>query len=167
MAYKKTNWVDNETPISAENLNKMEDGIVEASKTGGVLDGSIIEWEEDTIPEGYEEVEGNNFVKLFEGNAKLGDTIELLEDYRKFTFLHIETGSDAVYFNGALIGSTLNEYCIDASKLWGNGSTIFQLHSLRLDIVDPTHFTIGEARYMNLATSAITEFKVKEIWGSL
>lgn len=57
MAYEKTNWVDNETPINAANLNKMEDGIVEASKTGGVLDGTIVEWEEEEIPEGYEEVE--------------------------------------------------------------------------------------------------------------
>lgn len=59
MAYEKTNWVDNETPINAANLNKMEDGIVEASKTGGVLDGTIVEWEEDEIPEGYEEVESD------------------------------------------------------------------------------------------------------------
>ena len=55
MAYEKTIWKDNETPINAANLNKMEEGIVEASKTGGVLDGTIVEWEEDEIPEGYEE----------------------------------------------------------------------------------------------------------------
>ena len=29
MAYEKTNWVDNETPINAANLNKMEEGIAE------------------------------------------------------------------------------------------------------------------------------------------
>ena len=77
MAYKKTNWVDNETPISAENLNKMEDGIVEASKTGGVLDGSIIEWEEDTIPEGYEEVEDDSGDGILVGSVigYNGDTI--------------------------------------------------------------------------------------------
>ena len=56
MAYEKTNWVDNETPINAANLNKMEDGIVEASKTGGVLEGTVVGWNGDVIPEGYEEV---------------------------------------------------------------------------------------------------------------
>ena len=56
MAYEKTNWVDNQTPLSAENLNKMEDGIVEASKTGGMLTGSVIGYNGDEIPEGYEEV---------------------------------------------------------------------------------------------------------------
>ena len=63
MAYQKTNWVDNETPISAENLNKIEDGIVEASKTGGILTGSVIGWNSDTIPEGYEEVENNGGIE--------------------------------------------------------------------------------------------------------
>ena len=36
MAYEKTTWVNGETPISAENLNKMEQGIVEASKSSVV-----------------------------------------------------------------------------------------------------------------------------------
>ena len=57
MAYEKTNWVDGETEIDAQKLNKMEEGIVEASQTGGILTGSIVAYDGDTIPEGYEEVD--------------------------------------------------------------------------------------------------------------
>ena len=57
MAYEKTTWVDGETEIDAQKLNKMEEGIVEASQTGGILTGSIVAYDGDTIPEGYEEVE--------------------------------------------------------------------------------------------------------------
>lgn len=38
MAYVKTNWVDNETPITAENLNKIEQGIEYASENGNIVD---------------------------------------------------------------------------------------------------------------------------------
>lgn len=36
MAYEKTTWVDGETEIDAQKLNKMEQGIVEASKSSVV-----------------------------------------------------------------------------------------------------------------------------------
>lgn len=62
MAYEKTTWVDGETPISAENLNKMEEGIVEASQTGGILEGTIVDYDGETVPEGYEEVENKNMI---------------------------------------------------------------------------------------------------------
>ena len=60
MAYEKTTWVDGETEIDAQKLNKMEEGIVEASQTGGILTGSIVAYDGDTIPEGYEEVDNPN-----------------------------------------------------------------------------------------------------------
>lgn len=56
MAYEKTNWIENETPISAKNLNKIEQGIEDAGKTGGILTGSVIGYNGNDIPEGYEEV---------------------------------------------------------------------------------------------------------------
>lgn len=62
MAYEKTNWVNGETPISAENLNKMEQGIEDAAKTGGILEGTIVAYDGDTIPDGYEEVEDKNMI---------------------------------------------------------------------------------------------------------
>ena len=44
MAYEKNTWIDNETPITAEKLNKMEQGIEAAAKTGGVQQGySLVE----------------------------------------------------------------------------------------------------------------------------
>ena len=75
MAYEKTNWVNGETPISAENLNKMEEGIEEAGKTGGILEGSIVAYDGDTIPEGYEEVENPSDNELDEINKKIDYTI--------------------------------------------------------------------------------------------
>lgn len=59
MAYEEQVWVDKVSDVTAERMNHMEKGITEASKTGGVLDGTIVEWEEDEIPEGYEEVEND------------------------------------------------------------------------------------------------------------
>ena len=60
MAYEKTTWVDGETEIDAQKLNKMEQGIEEAGQTGGILTGSIVAYDGDTIPEGYEEVDNPN-----------------------------------------------------------------------------------------------------------
>lgn len=64
MAYEKTTWVDGETEIDAQKLNKMEEGIVEASQTGGILTGSIVAYDGDTIPEGYEEVSSDGILQL-------------------------------------------------------------------------------------------------------
>ena len=64
MAYEKTTWVDGETEIDAQKLNKMEEGIVEASQTGGILTGSIVAYDGDTIPEGYEEVSSDGTYEL-------------------------------------------------------------------------------------------------------
>lgn len=81
MAYEKTNWVNGETPISAENLNKMEQGIEEAGKTGGILEGSIVAYDGDTIPEGYEEVENPNVYSTEE--KVIGEWINGKPIYRK------------------------------------------------------------------------------------
>lgn len=65
MAYEKTNWTT-ETPIDIDNLNKMEQGIEDAGKTGGILEGTIVGYDGDTIPEGYEEVDNPNVVEIIE-----------------------------------------------------------------------------------------------------
>ena len=59
-SYEKQTWTDKITDVTAERMNHIEKGIEDAGKTGGVLDGTIVEWEEDEIPEGYEEVEEYN-----------------------------------------------------------------------------------------------------------
>lgn len=62
---KKINFKDGQEPaIDEENLNQMQDNIEEAvnkaSQTGGILTGSIVAYDGDTIPEGYEEVDNPN-----------------------------------------------------------------------------------------------------------
>lgn len=81
MAYEKTNWVNGETPISAENLNKMEQGIEEAGKTGGILEGTIVAYDGDTIPEGYEEVDNPNVYSTEE--KVIGEWIDGKPLYRR------------------------------------------------------------------------------------
>ena len=64
MAYEKTIWEDNKTPINAENLNKIEQGIEDAAKTGGILEDTIVKWPKDKpIPTGYVKVESNNGIE--------------------------------------------------------------------------------------------------------
>lgn len=38
MAYQKTTWINGSTPINAENLNKMENGIYNSAPVGGVME---------------------------------------------------------------------------------------------------------------------------------
>ena len=38
MAYQKTTWINGATPINAENLNKMENGIYNSAPVGGVME---------------------------------------------------------------------------------------------------------------------------------
>jgi len=58
MAYVKTNWVDDVTPLSATNMNNIEDGLAEhkaelASKhireTGSNVNGSYIKFDDGTM----------------------------------------------------------------------------------------------------------------------
>lgn len=62
---KKIEFKENQEPaVSAENLNEMQENMEEAlgkveenaGSGDGILEGSIIGWDGDTIPEGYEEV---------------------------------------------------------------------------------------------------------------
>ena len=101
MAYEKTNWVDNETPINAENLNKMEEGIVEASKTGGILAGSVVGWNEEEIPEGYEET-SNPYQEVIDLVSKLenswgdnGQVKGIIEGKKKTLIFSIRNGTNA------------------------------------------------------------------------
>lgn len=65
MAYNKTNWT-NETPINPDNLNKLEQGVEDAAKTGGVEVGTIVRIPKtEPTPEGYVDVTDENVpVKL-------------------------------------------------------------------------------------------------------
>lgn len=97
MAYEKTNWVDGETPINSTNLNKIEEGIVEAGQTGGILTGSIVGYDGDTIPEGYEEV-GNSLIDM-PITAETGVTIQNNDSYIHSGICHI---NGCANFSGSL-----------------------------------------------------------------
>ena len=99
MAYEKTTWVDGETEIDAQKLNKMEEGIVEASQTGGILTGSIVAYDGDTIPEGYEEV-GNNITVFETTNNSNNGNIQFTRDISSYKKLRIygHKGTDTRYY---------------------------------------------------------------------
>ena len=60
--YEKQLWKDypdTTTPITADRLNHMEDGISEAAKSGGgdtIPVGSEFDYDGTTVPEGFEQV---------------------------------------------------------------------------------------------------------------
>lgn len=58
MAYEKTNWTIT-TPISTDNLNKIEEGIAEASKRDGVPVGCGYDYFGTTAPNGYMFADGS------------------------------------------------------------------------------------------------------------
>lgn len=67
--YEKQEWVDDVTDVDAERMNHIEEGIVLASKTGGVEVGTIVEWDDSNpIPEGYEVVEENDWIQLYDSD---------------------------------------------------------------------------------------------------
>lgn len=47
--YQKTNWVNNETKLNADNMNKIEDGIKNASDEVSVLKSDITDIKSGTI----------------------------------------------------------------------------------------------------------------------
>ena len=79
---KKINFKDGQEPaIDEENLNQMQDNIEEAvneaSQTGGILTGTIVDYDGETVPEGYEEVEDDEADGILTGSVIgfKGDTI--------------------------------------------------------------------------------------------
>ena len=179
---KLIEWINGITKLNKKTMdefqNNISEAIQEASESGGdgILTGSVIGYNGEEIPEGYEEVE--NFIKLFEGNAGAGDTIELTEDFTKYKFLHIKTGDDEQVYDGILLGSTLNgNKGIDACKIWSFVSDTvpaqIQFHAVSLVTVDNTHLKVQGAFYQYTARNgqadvlAPTICKVREIWGSM
>lgn len=53
MAYNKTTWINNETPINADNLNNIENGVDDVDDRISVVEDNYIyfsteeEWEEE------------------------------------------------------------------------------------------------------------------------
>ena len=42
MAYTRTTWVNEETPLNADNMNNLEDGVEEAI-AGSTIDSTVVE----------------------------------------------------------------------------------------------------------------------------
>lgn len=89
-----------EPAIDAENLNKLQDNIEEAINEGagsgdGILTGSVIGYNGDTIPEGYEEVE----VKTDTGwvDLSLTEYFSSMDNQNKPQYRKID---NKVYFRG-------------------------------------------------------------------
>lgn len=73
--YEKQTWVDDETVGTADRFNHMEEGIVLASKTGGVEVGTIVYIEDNAkVPEGWNVVEGDNALPIGSGMDYYGAT---------------------------------------------------------------------------------------------
>lgn len=126
MAYEKTNWVNGETPINAENLNKMEQGIEDAAKTGGILEGTIVAYDGDTIPEGYEEVDNPNVYS--EEEKLIGEWIDGKPLYRKVVDVGNMPNNTTKQISGV---SDVN-----VKKMYGQvslGSAIFPLPYVNVD----------------------------------
>lgn len=137
-----------ETPINAENLNLMQENI------------------ENTI---------ESKTLLWEGIASARDSITLNDDYTKYNFLHIVTGTETLDFGSALIASTIstgNE--IDASKLYVNGNGQTQIHSARFFTTGNNKtLTLDNAIYQITSSANVASLKdpvackVKKIYGTM
>ena len=85
MAYVKTNWVDDVTPLSATNMNNIEDGLVEHIEDNTkhiykkiseiILDEAISQIDFSNIPTGYK-----HFKLIFEArkNVSISTDLELI-----------------------------------------------------------------------------------------
>ena len=154
MAYKKTNWVDDETPLSAENLNKMEEGIVEASQTGGILTVTIVEYDGETVPEGYEQIE-DEADGILTGTVVgfNGDTIP--EGYKEVPNPNVYSTEEKVigeWIDGKPLYRKVielaSELTIDANS-WASG--VYAVSNIKL-IVNALGLKIGDATSQIRAT---------------
>lgn len=89
--YNKQLWKDypdTSTPITADRLNHMEDGISEAAKSGGgdtIPVGSEFDYDGTTVPDGYEEV--NNV--LYNNETGTTGNITLSDDSSNYSYIEI------------------------------------------------------------------------------
>ena len=100
------------TPLSAQNLNLMqnniEEAVDEASQTGGILTGSVIGFKGDIIPDGYEEVDNPNVYSTEE--KVIGEWIDGKPLYRKViqTILPTTEVNGTTTFNNLFFGGNID-----------------------------------------------------------
>lgn len=108
MAYQKQTWENSpstNTPVSAERLNHMEDGIYEAYEHGGGGEtlpvGSEIDYDGETVPTGWEQV--SDLAKILWTNSNptssfSGQTIQLsetLDNYDCYEIIHRQSTTNS------------------------------------------------------------------------
>lgn len=100
MAYQKQTWENSpstNTPISAERLNHMEDGIEEAWEHGGGGEslpvGSEIDYTGNVsdIPDGWEQVSGKTYVgkEIYDNATGTTSSISLSESVNDYKYIEI------------------------------------------------------------------------------
>ena len=91
--YQKTNWVNDLTPVNADNMNNIEYGLEYISENGvgrgdSLPVGSIVEYDGDVIPDGYEKV--NNKVVLYDNPSGSSETITLSDSATNYDYIVID-----------------------------------------------------------------------------
>ena len=98
MAYEKQIWENlpsTNTPVSADRLNHMEDGIYEAYEHGGGGEtlpvGSEIDYDGETVPTGWEQVNEKTYVgkEIYNNSTGTTSSITLSESVNNYDFIEI------------------------------------------------------------------------------
>lgn len=180
-------------PLSAQNLNKMQDNIDNAKAEKSELNNLVSEVDSLTLQvedkadqSDLDEITSNmtnqllniksditdlqtKEVLLFEGNATAGQTITLNDDFTKYRFLYIVNGNSSQDWNGVMIGSTINSSNeMYFTKGFVNSSKNSQIHIATLKKISNTQLQVVECGYKTLSSSSeFTSASVKKIYGSL
>lgn len=152
---EKIDFINGQEPaINGANLNQMQDNTENAinelktNSTGKVL--------------------------LFDGVASKGETLTLNDDYTKYNFLLVVTGSQTDDYGSVLVGSTLstiNEISVQKMFCTYNGQT--QIHVCTFHVVDTNHLKINGAFWQRLANEGtsglgiLNDVYVRKIYGSM
>ena len=152
---KKINFTNGQAPaLNGTNLNQLQTNT------------------EDAINELNMNITKN--VLLFDGVAGKGEILTLNDDYTKYNFLLVVTGTDTEDFGSVLIGSTLSTSDeISVQKLFCtyNGQT--QIHVCTLHVIDTKHLKINGAFWQRLANEGVAglgilnDVYVRKIYGSM
>lgn len=165
--YEKQLWKDypdTTTPITADRLNHMEDGISEAAKSGGgdtIPVGSEFDYDGTTVPDGYEKV--NNV--LYDNETGTTDNITLSDDSSNYSYIEIyyhRTTSDSVdIYNSTKIyspnGKNVELLVINnKSNKLQIGNKIVSINGSEITNVDEKYSNTGETNFGNSNSIYIT-----------
>lgn len=137
MAYEKTTWVDEETPINAENLNKMEQGILEADSS------NVYSTEEKVVGEW---IDGKPlYRKVYVGmTASSGGVTNADSNFANKDIVHRygEIKCDSNNANSIQIGCYVNNNYYSGAYLYG--STLYIYHPSNSNFYNKPYYLIVE-----------------------